>query len=180
MSLYLALEEVLDKSSLVNDIFIVRSVVSTRDIGFLPGDEQDKVSIYEAPYRSICGEFFNVRDAYDSLKSQGTIKFMSTSFIRGITINDSIVIVDECQNLNFHELDSIITRVGRNSRIIFCGDYTQTDLTKENDKKGILRFMEIIKHIKEFETIEFDIDDIVRSDFLRSYIIAKYKLGLDG
>ena len=105
---------------------------------------------------------------------------MSTSFIRGITINDSIVIVDECQNLNFHELDSIITRVGRNSRIIFCGDYTQTDLTKENDKKGILRFMEIIKHIKEFKTIEFDIDDIVRSDFLRSYIIAKYKLGLDG
>ena len=162
MSLYLALEEVLDKSSLVNDIFIVRSVVSTRDIGFLPGDEQEKVSIYEAPYRSICGEFFNVRDAYDSLKSQGTIKFMSTSFIRGITINDSIVIVDECQNLNFHELDSIITRVGRNSRIIFCGDYTQTDLTKENDKKGILRFMEIIKHIKEFETIEFDIDDIER------------------
>jgi len=180
MSLYLALEEVLDKSSVVNDIFIVRSVVSTRDIGFLPGDEQEKVSIYEAPYRSICGEFFNVRDAYDSLKSQGTIKFMSTSFIRGITINDSIVIVDECQNLNFHELDSIITRVGRNSRIIFCGDYTQTDLTKENDKKGILRFMEIITHIKEFETIEFDIDDIVRSDFLRSYIIAKYKLGLDG
>ena len=170
----------LSSSNLVNDIFIVRSVVSTRDIGFLPGDEQEKVSIYEAPYRSICGEFFNVRDAYDSLKSQGTIKFMSTSFIRGITINDSIVIVDECQNLNFHELDSIITRVGRNSRIIFCGDYTQTDLTKENDKKGILRFMEIIKHIKEFETIEFDIDDIVRSDFLRSYIIAKYKLGFDG
>jgi predicted ribonuclease YlaK len=180
MSLYLALEEVLNKSTLVNDIFIVRSVVSTRDIGFLPGDEQEKVSLYEAPYRSICGEFFNVNDAYDSLKAQGTIKFISTSFIRGITINDSIVIVDECQNLNFHELDSIITRVGRNSRIIFCGDYTQTDLTKENDKKGILRFMEIIKHIKEFETIEFDIDDIVRSDFLRSYIIAKYKLGLDG
>ncbi len=180
MSLYLALEEVLDKSTLVNDIFIVRSIVSTREMGFLPGDEQEKVSIYEAPYRSICRELFNVRDAYDSLKSQSTIKFISTSFIRGITINDSIVIVDECQNLNFHELDSIITRVGRNSRIIFCGDYTQTDLTKENDKKGILRFMEIIKHIKEFNTIEFDIEDIVRSDFLRSYIIAKYKLGING
>jgi phosphate starvation-inducible protein PhoH len=180
MSLYLALEEVLNKSTLVNDIFIVRSVVSTRDIGFLPGDEQEKVSLYEAPYRSICGEFFNVNDAYDSLKAQGTVKFISTSFIRGITINDSIVIVDECQNLNFHELDSIITRVGRNSRIIFCGDYTQTDLTRENDKKGILRFMEIIQHIKEFSTIEFDIEDIVRSDFLRSYIIAKYKLGING
>ena len=178
--LYKALQDVLNPNTEYDRVIIVRSLIPTREIGFLPGDEQEKVSIYEAPYRSICGEFFNVRDAYDSLKSQGTIKFMSTSFIRGITINDSIVIVDECQNLNFHELDSIITRVGRNSRIIFCGDYTQTDLTKENDKKGILRFMEIIKHIKEFETIEFDIDDIVRSDFLRSYIIAKYKLGLDG
>ena len=180
ISLYLALEEVLDKSTLVNDIFIVRSIVSTRDIGFLPGDEQEKVSIYEAPYRSICGEFFNVNDAYDSLKFQSNIKFISTSFVRGITLNNSIIIVDECQNLNFHELDSIITRVGKNSRIIFCGDYTQTDLTRENDKKGILKFMEILKTIKEFSTIEFGIDDIVRSDFLKSYIIAKYKLGLDG
>jgi len=180
VSLYLALEEVLDKSNLQNDIFIVRSIVSTRDIGFLPGDEQEKVSIYEAPYRSICSEFFNVNDAYDSLKAQGTIKFMSTSFIRGITLNNSVVIVDECQNLNFHELDSIITRVGKNSRIIFCGDYTQTDLTKENDKKGILRFMEVLSHIKEFATVEFMVDDIVRSDFLKSYIIAKYKLGING
>ena len=180
ISLYLALEEILNRSCSQDDIFIVRSVVSTRDIGFLPGDEQEKVSIYEAPYRSICSEFFNVNDAYDSLKFQGNIKFISTSFVRGITLNNSIIIVDECQNLNFHELDSIITRVGKNSRIIFCGDYTQTDLTRENDKKGILKFMEILKTIKEFSTIEFDIDDIVRSDFLKSYIIAKYKLGLDG
>tara|TARA_R100000008_G_scaffold2695_1_gene2105 strand:- start:164 stop:853 length:690 start_codon:yes stop_codon:yes gene_type:complete len=177
ISLYLALEEVLDKSTLVNDIFIVRSIVSTRDIGFLPGDEQEKVSIYEAPYRSICSELFNVNDAYDSLKFQGNIKFMSTSFIRGITLNNSVVIVDECQNLNFHELDSIITRVGKHSRIIFCGDYSQTDLSRENDKKGILRFMEVLSHIPEFETVEFMMDDIVRSDFLKSYIIAKYKLG---
>jgi len=180
ISLYLALEEVLDKSTDPTDIFIVRSIVSTRDIGFLPGDEQEKVSIYEAPYRSICSELFNVPDAYESLKAQGTIKFISTSFVRGITINKSVVIVDECQNLNFHELDSIITRVGQNSRIIFCGDYTQTDLTRENDRKGILKFMEILSHIKEFETVEFMIDDIVRSDFLKSYIIAKYKLGING
>ena len=177
MSLYLALEEVLDKSSVVNDIFIVRSVVSTRDIGFLPGDEQEKVSIYEAPYRSICSELFNVVDAYDSLKHQSNIKFMSTSFIRGITLNNSVVIVDECQNLNFHELDSIITRIGKNSRIIFCGDYSQTDLSRENDKKGILKFMEVLSKISEFETVEFMVDDIVRSDFLKSYIVAKYNLG---
>ena len=114
-----------------------------------------------------------------NLKQQNNIKFMSTSFIRGITINNAIVIVDECQNLNFHELDSIITRVGKNSKIIFCGDYTQTDLTRENDKRGILNFMKILNSLDEFETIEFNIDDIVRSDFLKSYIIAKYKLGYD-
>jgi phosphate starvation-inducible PhoH-like protein/PhoH-like ATPase len=177
LSLYLALEEVLDPSTIYDDIFIVRSVVSTRDIGFLPGDEQEKVSIYEAPYRSICRELFGIKDAYDALKQQGNVKFMSTSFIRGITITNSIVIVDECQNLNFHELDSIITRMGKNSKIIFCGDYTQTDLTRENDKRGIVNFMNILKHIEEFETVEFMIDDIVRSDFLKSYIIAKYKMG---
>jgi len=177
LSLYLALEEVLDPATVFDDVFIVRSVVSTRDIGFLPGDEQEKVSIYEAPYRSICRELFGIKDSYDALKQQSNVKFMSTSFIRGITINNAIVIVDECQNLNFHELDSIITRIGKNSKIIFCGDYTQTDLTRENDKKGILNFMKILKEIKEFETVEFMIDDIVRSDFLKSYIVAKYKFG---
>ena len=177
LSLYLALEEVLDPSTVFDDVFIVRSVVSTRDIGFLPGDEQEKVSIYEAPYRSICRELFGIKDSYDALKQQNNVKFMSTSFIRGITINNAIVIVDECQNLNFHELDSIITRIGKNSKIIFCGDYTQTDLTRENDKKGILNFMKILKSLSEFETVEFMIDDIVRSDFLKSYIIEKYKLG---
>ena len=179
MSLYLALEEVLDPSNVYDDVFIVRSVVSTRDIGFLPGDEQEKVSIYEVPYRSICRELFGMKDAYDALKQQNNIKFMSTSFIRGITINNAVVIVDECQNLNFHELDSIITRIGKNSKIIFCGDYTQTDLTRENDKRGILNFMKILNSLKEFETIEFSIDDIVRSDFLKYYIIAKYKLGYE-
>ena len=177
LSLYLSLEEVLDPSTVYDDVFIVRSVVSTRDIGFLPGDEQEKVSIYEAPYRSICRELFGIKDSYDALKQQNNVKFMSTSFIRGITINNAVVIVDECQNLNFHELDSIITRIGKNSKIIFCGDYTQTDLTRDNDKRGIINFMKIVKSIPEFETVEFGIDDIVRSDFLKSYIIAKYKFG---
>jgi len=177
MSLYLALEEVLDPSTVYEDVFIVRSAVTTRDIGFLPGDEQEKVSIYEAPYRAICRELFGMKDSYDSLKQQNNIKFMSTSFIRGITINNAVLIVDECQNLNFHELDSIITRVGKNSKIIFCGDYTQTDLTRENDRNGIQKFMKILNEIPSFTTVEFEIDDIVRSDFLKDYIIKKYKLG---
>ena len=177
LSLYLALEDVLDPSTVYDDVFIVRSVVSTRDIGFLPCDEQEKVSIYEAPYRSICRELFGIKDSYDSLKQQNNVKFMSTSFIRGITINNAVIIVDECQNLNFHELDSIITRLGKNSKIIFCGDYTQSDLTKESDKTGIINFMKILKELPEFTTVEFGINDIVRSDFLKSYIIAKYTLG---
>ena len=177
LSLYLALEDVLDPSTVYDDVFIVRSVVSTRDIGFLPGDEQEKVSIYEAPYRSICRELFGIKDSYDSLKQQNNVKFMSTSFIRGITINNAVIIVDECQNLNFHELDSIITRLGKNSKIIFCGDYTQSDLTKESDKTGIINFMKILKELPEFTTVEFGINDIVRSDFLKSYIIATYTLG---
>ena len=177
LSLYLALEDVLDPSTVYDDVFIVRSVVSTRDIGFLPGVEQEKVSIYEAPYRSICRELFGIKDSYDSLKQQNNVKFMSTSFIRGITINNAVIIVDECQNLNFHELDSIITRLGKNSKIIFCGDYTQSDLTKESDKTGIINFMKILKELPEFTTVEFGINDIVRSDFLKSYIIAKYTLG---
>ncbi len=177
MSLYLALEETLDPSTVYDDVFIVRSAVTTRDIGFLPGDEQEKVSTYEAPYRSICGELFGRKDAYNSLKEQGNVKFMSTSFIRGITINNAVVIVDECQNLNFHELDSIITRIGKNSKVIFSGDYTQTDLTKENDKNGVQKFMKILNEIDSFTTVEFQIEDIVRSDFLKDYIIKKYKLG---
>lgn len=178
ISLYLALEEALDASSEYEEVVIVRSTVPSRDIGFLPGTEQEKLSVYEAPYRSICGELFAFKDAYDTLKMQGNVKFISTSFIRGITLNNSIIIVDECQNLTFHELDSIITRVGKNSKIIFCGDYLQTDLTYNRDKKGILNFMNILKEVPEFANIEFGVEDIVRSDFLKSYITTKYRLNL--
>jgi len=178
ISLYLALEQVLDPSTEYDDIFIVRSTVPTRDMGFLPGTEEEKVSIYEAPYRQICGELFSVRNAYDSLKSQGTIKFTSTSYVRGITINNSIVIVDELQNLTFHELDSVFTRVGQDTRIIFCGDYLQSDLQKNSDKTGVLDFMRVFKSMEETADVEFGTDDIVRSDIIRSYILAKLKLGI--
>ena len=179
LSLYLALEEVLDPSTIYDDVFIVRSVVSTRDIGFLPGDEQEKVSIYEAPYRSICRELFGIKDAYDALKQQGNVKFMSTSFIRGITITNSVVIVDECQNLNFHELDTIMTRVGQDAKIIFSGDFFQTDLSKNADKDGMAHFMDILTDMEEISAIEFNIGDIVRSGLVRSYLIAKTKKGIE-
>jgi phosphate starvation-inducible protein PhoH len=174
----LALEEVLDPSSNYSSLHFVRSIVPTRDIGFLKGDDKEKIAVYEAPYKAICGELFNRVDSYDTLKAQGIVSFLSTSFIRGLTLNDCIIVVDEFENLSFHELDSIITRMGNNSKIIFCGDYTQSDLTKTNEKNGCLDFMKILRNMNEFVSIEFGIDDIVRGKTVKNYIVNKYKLGL--
>lgn len=183
VSLYLALQDIFDLKTKYDRVVLVRSLIPTREIGFLPGDEEDKSALYQVPYQNMVQFMFEMNNEqqfnslYDKLKAQGSLFFLSTSFLRGLTFDNTIVIVDECQNLNFHELDSIITRIGKNSKIIFCGDYTQTDLTRENDKRGILNFMNILSSLDEFSTVEFGVDDIVRSDFLKSYIIAKYELG---
>ena len=173
IGMYLALADVLDKSYEQDKLVIVRSGVPTREMGYLPGSIEEKVDAYTAPYRSIATELFNEKLAYDMLETQGAISFMSTSFIRGQTIDDAIILVDEMQNLTYHELDSIITRVGRNTRIIFSGDYYQSDLNKETDKNGILDFMNIMEVMNNFTTVEFGWADIVRSDFVRDYIMTK-------
>jgi phosphate starvation-inducible PhoH-like protein len=182
-ALYLALQDVLSEITPYQKIVIVRSLVATREIGFLPGDHDDKSALYQIPYKNMVKYMFEMpTDAdfemlYGNLKQQETITFWSTSFIRGTTLDNSIIIVDECQNLNFHELDSIITRVGENSRIMFCGDATQSDLTKTNERNGILDFMKIIDRMPEFESIEFGVDDIVRSGLVKSYIVNKMAAG---
>jgi len=173
IGMYLALADVLDKSFEQDKLIVVRSVVPTREMGYLPGSIEEKVDAYTAPYRAIANELFNEKLAYDMLESQGAVSFMSTSFIRAQTIDDAIILVDEMQNLTFHELDSIITRVGRNTRIIFSGDYYQSDLSKETDKNGILDFMNIMEVMNNFTTVEFGWADIVRSDFVRDYIMTK-------
>ena len=185
VALYLALKDILDQHTPYNQLYIVRSLVSTREIGFLPGDHEDKSFLYQIPYKNMVKYMFEMpTDAdfemlYGNLKAQETISFWSTSFIRGTTFDDAILIIDECQNLNFHELDSIMTRVGDNSRIIFCGDAAQTDLIKTNEKNGILDFMRIMEQMNEqFSMIEFGVDDIVRSGLVRDYIITKLALGL--
>jgi phosphate starvation-inducible protein PhoH len=184
IALYNALRDVLDERSPYEKIYIVRSLVATREIGFLPGDHEDKSSLYQIPYKNMVKYMFEMpSDAdfemlYGNLKTQGTISFWSTSFIRGTTLDNSIIIVDEFQNLNFHELDSIITRVGENSRIIFCGDATQSDLVKTNEKNGIIDFMKILRVMPSFDIIEFDVKDIVRSGLVKEYIIAKMEIGL--
>ena len=184
ISLYNALADILDETTPYERIYLVRSLVSTREIGFLPGDHEDKADIYQIPYKNMVKYMFQMpTDAdfemlYGNLKAQESIKFWSTSFIRGTTLDNAIVIVDEFQNLNFHELDSIITRIGENSRIIFCGDASQTDLVKTNDRNGIHDFLNILRKMPSFDIIEYGIDDIVRSGLVKEYIIAKLDIGL--
>ena len=184
ITLYNALRDVLSEKSPYEKIYIVRSLVATREIGFLPGDHEDKSSLYQIPYKNMVKYMFEMPDdsafemLYGNLKTQGTIGFWSTSFIRGTTLDNAIIIVDEFQNLNFHELDSIITRIGENSKIMFCGDATQTDLVKTNEKNGIVDFMRILNVMPSMEVIEFGVEDIVRSGLCKEYLVAKAELNL--
>ena len=184
ITMYLALKDILDEQSPYNKLYIVRSLVPTREIGFLPGDHEDKANLYQIPYKNMVRYMFEMPDdasfemLYSNLKAQDTVSFWSTSFIRGTTIDNAIVLVDESENLNFHELDSIITRLGVNSKIIFAGDAAQSDLIKAHEKTGIMDFKKIIDDMSEFESIEFGIDDIVRSGLVKSYLISKLNLGI--
>ena len=179
IALFMALEEMLEPDSDYRRIIIIRSAVPTRDIGFLPGSAEEKKEMYMIPYKNICSELFNDKGSWGKLISSQQVMFESTSYIRGSTFDDSIIIVDEMQNLNFHELDSVITRVGRNSKIIFCGDYRQTDFRFNDEKEGIFKFMRIIEQLKNFSIIQFGWDDIVRSGLVRDYIMTKEMLEVD-
>ena len=183
ITLYNAIQDVLNERSPYEKVYIVRSLVATREIGFLPGSHDDKADIYQIPYKNMVKYMFQLSsDAdfemlYGNLKSQETIKFWSTSFLRGTTLDNAIIIVDEFQNLNFHELDSIITRVGENTKIMFCGDATQSDLQKTNERNGIVDFMAVLRKMPSFDIIEFGVDDIVRSGLVKEYIVAKMEAG---
>ena len=176
LSIYLALQSLLSDASRYKKLIVVRSVVPTRDMGFLPGSNAEKAKVYEAPYQAIFTELFNRGDAYQYLKQKGLVEFISTSFIRGITLNDCIIVVDEIANMTLHELDSVITRVGKNCRIVFCGDFRQSDFTREHEKNGLIDFMRILNRMKSFEYVDFTEQDIVRSAMVKEYIIAKDRL----
>jgi len=184
ITLYNALCDVLDQTTPYEKIYIVRSLVATREIGFLPGDHEDKSSLYQIPYKNMVKYMFQMpTDAdfemlYGNLRTQDTISFWSTSFIRGTTLDKAIILVDEFQNLNFHELDSIMTRVGADSKIMFCGDATQSDLIKQNERNGIIDFMRILRLMSSVDLIEFGVEDIVRSGLVKEYILAKLELSV--
>jgi len=178
LALYLALEEVMDKSTPYESIRIIRSAVPTREVGFLPGTIEEKLDAFTGPYRAATADLFEDDRAYDKLVHNKYIQFESTSYIRGVTFDHSIVIVDEMQNLNFHELDSVITRIGHCSKIIFCGDYKQSDFKQTGEKNGINTFLEILEQLKHFSVVEFSWEDIVRSGLVRDYIMTKEWMGL--
>jgi len=180
LALYFALKEVWDKKTPYKKVFIIRSTVSTRDQGFQPGTRAQKEAVYEEPYPPIATTIFGRGDAYQLLKQRQMVEFRSTSFLRGATFDDCIIVVDEMQNMSDGELHTIMTRVGQNCKIIFAGDIKQDDLTSKrfNEESGIRDFMRIISNMKEFEFVEFFAADIVRSDLVKSYIITRDKLGL--
>ena len=184
ITLYNAIKDVLDPSTPYEKVYIVRSLVATREIGFLPGDHDDKSSLYQIPYKHMVKYMFEMPSEadfnmlYGNLKGQDTIDFWSTSFIRGTTFDKTIVIVDEFQNLNYHELDSIMTRVGAQSKIMFCGDASQSDLIKTNERNGIVDFMQVLRIMSSVDVIEFGVEDIVRSGLVKEYILAKLEIGL--
>lgn len=175
VALYLALKSIRDRE--FRKLYVVRSAVPTRDMGFLPGNAREKAEAYEGPYKAICTDLYGRGDAYEILKQKGVIEFITTSYVRGVTLDDCIVFVDEIQNLSFHELDSVITRTGEGTRLIFSGDVTQTDFVRDVEKNGLKQFMKIVDELNSFEFIEYGIGDIVRSDVVRDYIIAKDRLG---
>ena len=182
-ALYLAMQDVMNLQTPYEKVVLVRSLIPTREIGFLPGDEDDKSALYQIPYQNMVQFIFeqpneqSFNNLYDRLKGQGSLHFLSTSFLRGLTMDNAIIIVDECQNMNFHELDTITTRVGQDAKIVFCGDFDQTDLQKQNEKNGLHDFFRILDEMEEFNCTEFTIGDIVRSGFVRNYLINKIRLG---
>jgi phosphate starvation-inducible protein PhoH len=175
LSIYLGMQDIMDERS-HEKMVIIRSVVPTRDMGFLPGSNKEKSKVYEAPYYAIFSELFGRGDAYEYLKNKGIVEFMTTSFVRGITLNDCIIIVDEFQNMTASELHSVFTRIGRNCRVVFAGDIKQNDFSGKREESGFRDFFKVIDKMRDFGIIEFTRDDIVRSELVRSYIIAREEL----
>lgn len=169
IALSLALEEL--ESLEKYRIAIYRSSVASRDIGFLPGTEAEKMEVYEKPYTCIINQLLGRDDAYGILKTKRQVTFESTSFLRGITLDNTIVIVDEAQNMDDGEINTLMTRLGKNSKVIICGDIRQNDLAFNKSGLGFLKKV-LTKMPNYFTMVDMQQDDIVRSGFVKQWIIA--------
>jgi predicted ribonuclease YlaK len=174
-AMYLGLKDVISNLD-YEKVIIVRSAVQTREQGFVPGTKQQKEAVFTVPYADIAKDLFQRGDAWDILRQKNMVEFTTSSFIRGLTFDNSIIIVDECQSMTYHELDSIITRVGECSKIIFCGDTRQDDLANTRHKldvSGLPEFLNVLDKVPSFRVVQFGINDIVRSGLVKEYILAK-------
>lgn len=172
IGLYLAINDLLDHESEIDKIIIIRSAVPTREQGFLPGTEEEKAAAYERPYAPMFQQLLGRENTYEDMKEAGKVEFETTSFLRGVTWENAVVVVDECQSMTFHEINTVMTRLGSNSRIILCGDIPQTDLTKKHETSGMEKALRIFDQMPQFTSVRFTRDDIVRSDLVKSWIIA--------
>jgi phosphate starvation-inducible protein PhoH len=180
LSIYLGMQDIMEQRT-HEKMIIIRSVVPTRDMGFLPGSNKEKSKVYEAPYYAIFSELFGRGDAYDYLKNKNLVEFMTTSFVRGITLSDCVIIVDEIQNMNAQEVNSIFTRIGKNCRVMFAGDIKQNDLSnKKHDVSGFRDFIKVIHQMKSFAMVDFQAEDVVRGDLVREYILTRERLEQSG
>lgn len=177
-SLYLAFEDVLEKEE-YEKVIVIRSAVQSREQGFMPGKLNEKMENYELPYIDITNDLFGRGDAYQILKQKGMVQFMSTSFVRGLTWDNCVVVVDEIQNMNYEELRTVITRIGESSKIILCGDTRQDDLRNSKnraDRSGLSNFIKVIDNMNCFAVVEFTKDDIVRSGLVKDFITTEERV----
>ena len=178
LALFNAMQDVLS-DSVYTGVYIIRSSVQSRDMGFMPGNKNEKMKVFESPYYGIFSELFGRGDAYDIYKNKGIVKFEPTAFMRGITIKDSIVIIDEAQNCSWQELKTIITRCGENTRILICGDFTQTDLLRKQDQpSGMPNLLQVSECMDSMTKVEFTQKDIVRSGLVKDFLITCENLGI--
>lgn len=180
LAMYFALESVLDESTPFEKVVVIRSAVQGRDIGFLPGSEEEKNAQYEEPYSQACDFLFPWKNSYLSLKKAGKLEFRNTSFLRSINLEKSVVVLDESQNCTFGELMTGITRVANRSKFILCGDYNQNDLyRKNNDVSGLLKFLEVYRNMRDVNCgeVRFELEDIVRSGIAKAALVSAHELG---
>lgn len=184
--LYNALKDVLNERTPYDKIILLRSTVQSLDIGFVPGSVNEKIAPFESPYKHMVKSMFELSTEeefemiYGLLKSEKIIDFMCVSFLRGTTFDNCILIVDECQNMNYHQLSTVITRVGQDSKIFFAGDSRQSDLTKQSERKGFIDFAKVLERMESFDLIKFEIEDVVRSGIVKQFLIAEHELEVQG
>lgn len=173
LGIYLASSLMVDPDSQTDKIIVLRTAVQARDQGFVKGDPAEKMDPYSVPYKQAFTKIFGRANSFYDLIKAKKLVFDSTSFLRSVTFDNAVVIFDEAQNAEFREINTVITRLGQNSRLILIGDSLQDDLSK-NEESGLPKFSKIVtQHLPtDFHITTFTSEDIVRSDLVKRWVIG--------